>query len=321
MKTNNETANSVDQDLFGDPVVQNPTSAPKNRETRVVEVSPEDCVVWSHNPRNQAHVNEEATLPLAESILASGRQQVAAIGRMSPKGEAPYEVIVGSRRLWAIGWLVTHGHPEFRFRLEIQELNDEDCFQLCAVENMDRADISALEAALEFKRALSAYYDGKQTVMAKHLGKSESWVSRHLRLADLPIAVADAYGCWADLKPIHEPAIRAALKRDRKGLLKRAKELKNQRAQRMKAGERLLTGAQTLKALVGERKPKPMRADADRVMRQSEKATGSYGPTKSPHLVVSSVTEKSINLSVSRHSGLKGPELTKAIEHCLDEYL
>jgi len=150
---------------------------------------------------------------------------------------------------------------------------------------------------------LGAYYDGKQTVLAKHLGKSESWVSRYLPLADLPTAVADAFGCWSDLKPTHEPAIRAAMKRDRKSVLKRAKALKAQTERQLKAGDKLLTGAQTLKALEGEAKPKPLRTTAARAKRLSEEPISSYGPEQSPHLLVSNVTDDSIHLSISRRSG------------------
>ena len=79
MNSTSETSNISDQDLFGDPIIQRPASPPKKRDSTVVEVDPQDCVIWSHNPRNQEHVNEATTLSLAESILASGRQQVLSL--------------------------------------------------------------------------------------------------------------------------------------------------------------------------------------------------------------------------------------------------
>ncbi|WP_171060995.1 hypothetical protein [Poseidonocella sp. HB161398] len=52
--------------------------------------------------------------------------------------------------------------------------------------NRHRRDISDYERACSYAVALGRYYGGRQSVMARRLEISESWLSRRLALARLP---------------------------------------------------------------------------------------------------------------------------------------
>ena len=98
---------------------------------------------------------------------------------------APYEVICGARRHFAISWLRANNYPQFRY-----DLTDEEAFRLADIENRDRADLSDYERARDYAHALDLYYGGKQRNMAARLEVSGAWLSRYLYLARLPEIVS-----------------------------------------------------------------------------------------------------------------------------------
>ncbi|EQB05588.1 MULTISPECIES: ParB/RepB/Spo0J family partition protein [Sphingomonadaceae] len=178
-------------------------------------VDPARCRMWVGHNREYALLTEERCADLIESMKAQGRQEMPAIVRRV-RGEADYdfEVICGARRHWSISWLRSHNYPDFRFLVDIRELSDEEAFRLADIENRAREDLTDLERARDYLRALDAYYEGRQKVMAERIKVTESWLSRYLDLARLPNELMAAFPNPQDLRIKHVTAIKPLLKPD-----------------------------------------------------------------------------------------------------------
>ena len=162
----------------------------KRIKTQTFLVNPSECRIWERHNRNFDRLNEENCADLIESFISSGEQEIPAIVRpVNERGQVKYEIIAGARRFWTVNWLRENNYPSFLYRIEVRNLTDEEAFRISNLENLDRQDISDYERAVDYKNALDLYYHGKQVEMAKRLNKSESWVSRYLTLAQLPIQI------------------------------------------------------------------------------------------------------------------------------------
>lgn len=163
--------------------------------TRTQElVDPARCRMWSGHNREYGLLNEQRCADLIESIKAQGRQEMPAIvRRVAGDPTYDFEVICGARRHWTISWLRAHNYPDFKFLVDIREIGDEEAFRLADIENRARDDLTDLERAKDYLRALDAYYDGRQKTMAERINVSESWLTRYLDLARLPDALMKAF--------------------------------------------------------------------------------------------------------------------------------
>lgn len=157
-------------------------------------VDPARCRMWAGHNRDYALLTEERCADLIESIKAQGRQEIPAIVRRVA-GDPCYdfEVICGARRHWSISWLRSHNYPDFKFLVDVREIGDEEAFRLADIENRARDDLTDLERAKDYLRALDAYYEGRQKTMAERLKVSESWLTRYLDLARLPAELTRAF--------------------------------------------------------------------------------------------------------------------------------
>src|SRR3546814_18613675 len=91
-------------------------------------------------------------------------------------------------------------------------MTDEEAFRIADIENRAREDLSDLERARDYLRALDAYYEGRQKVMAERINVKESWLSRYLDLARLPVELMVAFPNPQDLRIKHVTAIKPLLK-------------------------------------------------------------------------------------------------------------
>ncbi len=179
-------------------------------EKTLLWVDPEECVMWEGHNRAYRLLTEENCRDLIDSMRAQGRQEFPAIVRKRAEG-APYEVICGARRHFAVTWLRANNYPQFRYLIEVRDLTDEEAFRLADLENRDRADLSDFERARDYARALKLYYGGKQKVMAARMEVSQAWLSRYLALARLPEAIVEAFPTIHDLRELHARRLRPAL--------------------------------------------------------------------------------------------------------------
>lgn len=179
------------------------------------QVDPARCRMWEGHNRDYALLTEERCADLIESMKAQGRQEMPAIvRRVSGDPDFDFEVICGARRHWTISWLRAHNYPEFKFLVDVREIGDEEAFRLADIENRARDDLTDLERARDYLRALDLYYEGRQRTMAERLKVSESWLTRYLDLARLPSEIMRAFANPQDLGVRNAIAIKALMKPD-----------------------------------------------------------------------------------------------------------
>ncbi len=177
-------------------------------------IRPADCVVWDGNPRDQPGLNPDSCRSLIDSIAAEGGNRIPVLVRLNPDAsEQPYQLLVGSRRRFAIDWLNHNGRPELRLNALVVELSDEEAFRLADIENRERADICELDRARSYQQAVDRFYGGVQSRMAEALGLSNSQLSRLLALAQLPEEVIQAFATKEELKVRYSELLTPLLRR------------------------------------------------------------------------------------------------------------
>lgn len=181
----------------------------------VEQVDPARCRLWSEHNRDYAKLDETRCADLIESFKAQGRQEVPAIVRRV-RGDPgfDFEVICGARRHWTVSWLRDHNYTDFRFLVEVRDLTDEEAFRISDLENRAREDLSDIERARDYLKALGRHYGGRQKDMAERLKVSEAWLSRYLDLARLPAALVAAFDDPHELKIKHVTQLKPLLKPD-----------------------------------------------------------------------------------------------------------
>ena len=238
-------------------------------------VDPARCRLWAGHNRDYALLNEQRCADLIESLKSQGRQEVPAIVRRV-RGDADhdFEIICGARRHWSVSWLRAHNYPEFRFLVEPRELTDEEAFRLADLENRAREDITDIERARDYLKALEGYYQGHQGRMAERLNVSQSWLSRYLDLARLPDDLMIAFPDPHALRIKHVTMLKPLLKPDdqRKRVTSRAAEL----ARQWQEGGRGLPVVDIIRDLAGAAAdaPKktgvPRKTGSDNILRNRE---------------------------------------------------
>lgn len=190
-------------------------------------VNPTQCRMWARHNRDYQLLNEENCRDLIDGIRSQGRQEFPAIVRRTGNEDVPFEVICGARRHYAISWLQRNNYPQFKYLIEVRDLNDEEAFRLADIENRDREDISDYERAVDYAEAIDHYYGGVQKTMAARLEVSQVWLSRYLDLAKLPSEIVDAYQSKSDIKELHSRSLKPLLKvpSQKKLILERARQL------------------------------------------------------------------------------------------------
>ncbi|WP_018182196.1 ParB/RepB/Spo0J family partition protein [Kaistia granuli] len=135
------------------------------------------------NPRNPRKAFEEADLAdLTASIREKGIMQPILV-RPVPGAVDAYEIIAGERRWRAAQRAGQHDVP-----IIVHDVNDQEALELAIIENVQRADLNALEEALGYQQLIDEF-DYSQTALADVIGKSRPHVANTLRLLKLPPVV------------------------------------------------------------------------------------------------------------------------------------
>jgi len=134
----------------------------------------------ARNPR-RAFPNDELD-ELAASLRERGIIQPIVARPVRGSADA-FEIIAGERRWRAAQRAGLHDVP-----VVIIEATDAEALQLAIIENVQRADLNALEEADGY-RALMEEFGHSQDEIAKIVGKSRSHVANTLRLLKLPETV------------------------------------------------------------------------------------------------------------------------------------
>jgi ParB family chromosome partitioning protein len=132
-----------------------------------------------HQPRQD--FDERGLEDLAQSIRANGVLQPIIVR----PGAIGYEIVAGERRARAARLAGLAAVPAI-----VRRYSDEDTLVLSLVENIQRADLNAIDRALAYRR-LVAHLGVTQEEVARRLGLDPSSVSNMIRLLDLPPEVQD----------------------------------------------------------------------------------------------------------------------------------
>ncbi len=143
-----------------------------------------DLDAISPNPMQPRHPTPLDDLKeLAESIREHGLIQPLVVAH---SGEGAYQLIAGERR-----WRAAKLAGLTRAPVVIKEASPQQMLELALVENIQRADLNALEEA-EAYRQLADEFDLTQEQIAQKVAKSRVAVANSLRLLRLPDAAKRA---------------------------------------------------------------------------------------------------------------------------------
>lgn len=120
----------------------------------------------------------EALQELAASIRAKGVIQPLIV-RAIP-GSDRFEIVAGERRWRAAQLAQLHELPVI-----LRDFSDSEVIEVAIIENIQRADLNAIEEALAFRQLMDRF-GHTQEKLAEALSKSRSHIANLLRLLNLP---------------------------------------------------------------------------------------------------------------------------------------
>ena len=132
------------------------------------------------NPRKD--FKDEELSELADSIRSKGLIQPIIV-RRDPNDANGYEIVAGERRWRAAQKAGLHEVPVI-----VRDLNEKEVLELAIIENVQRADLNAIEEAGGY-RDLIERFNYSQEQLSDIIGKSRSHVANTLRLLKLPSSV------------------------------------------------------------------------------------------------------------------------------------
>jgi ParB family chromosome partitioning protein len=171
------------------------TSATSNAlppDTEIRWLRPEEVAPNPYQPRR--HFDEGELKNLADSIREHGVLQPILVrpvkrpsggkhSQTSDEGDfspLPFQLVAGERR-----WRAAQAAGVTTIPAIVRVVDDQQALELAVIENVQRHDISPLDAALAYRR-LADEFQLSQEKIASRVGKSRSAIANTLRLLDLP---------------------------------------------------------------------------------------------------------------------------------------
>lgn len=132
------------------------------------------------NPDQPRRTFEPAALQeLAESLRSRGVLQPLIV-RPHPADHGLFQIVAGERRWRAAQMAQLHELPVI-----IRDLSDNDVLEIAIIENIQRADLNAIEEAASYRQLMDRF-GHTQEKLAEALNKSRSYIANLLRLLNLP---------------------------------------------------------------------------------------------------------------------------------------
>jgi len=152
-----------------------PPAPDQAAEAGVLNLPIEKIVANAYQPRTA--FDETALQELTNSVLLHGVLQPVMV---RPRGGGRYELIAGERRFRAAQQAGLAEIPAV-----VRALTDEESLTVALIENIQREDLNAMEAARGYRQLLDQF-GLTQTELARQIGKSQSTVAYALSLLRLP---------------------------------------------------------------------------------------------------------------------------------------
>src|ERR1700710_863883 len=121
--------------------------------------------------------------PLADLAASIKEKGVLSPILVRPIGADRYEIVAGERRWRAAQLAQLHDVP-----VVVRELADDQALEIAIIENVQRADLNALEEAAAYEELITKFGRTQEDV-AREVGKSRSHVANTVRLLRLPESV------------------------------------------------------------------------------------------------------------------------------------
>jgi ParB/RepB/Spo0J family partition protein len=175
-----------------------------------IEQIPLSEIIAGDNDRLQ--FNEDALQELADSIAAIGLAQPITVRPLMQDGEAIglYQIVAGERRFRACKLLGLETMPAL-----VRSMSDSDAARVMLAENLQRVDISPLEAAKAFRKRIDQF-GWTVAEIAAHANVRPEMVSRRLKL--LGLCPEAAFLLERNNLPIGHAEVMAALDSNRQML-------------------------------------------------------------------------------------------------------
>ena len=126
----------------------------------------------------------EALQELAASLKQRGVLQPLIV-RPHPRDHGLYQIVAGERRWRAAQMAQLHEMPVI-----IRDMSDTEVLEVAIIENIQRADLNAIEEAASFRQLMDRF-GHTQERLAEALNKSRSHIANLLRLLSLPDSVQE----------------------------------------------------------------------------------------------------------------------------------
>jgi ParB family chromosome partitioning protein len=163
--------------LMGDAEREQPLDSDGTRAEGVRMVAVGDIRPHPDQPRR--HFDEDKLEELAQSIAERGVLQPIVLRKVG----TGYQIVAGERRWRAAQRARLHEVPAL-----VRDLSDTETLEIAIIENIQRADLNAIEEAEAYQR-LVADFGHSQDALGKLVHKSRSHIANLLRLLDLPVSV------------------------------------------------------------------------------------------------------------------------------------
>lgn len=147
----------------------------KDLSSSIAMISPEFIEANPYQPRTE--FDAEQLMELAKSIKISGLIQPVTVRSL---GGNSYQLISGERRLRASKMAGIKEIPAY-----IRVANDQEMLEMALVENIQRADLNALEIAISYQRLMDEC-NLTHEALSERVGKDRSTVTNYIRLLKLP---------------------------------------------------------------------------------------------------------------------------------------
>lgn len=138
------------------------------------------------NPDQPRKLFDERDLDeLASSLREKGIIQPLIVRPAITGQKGAYQIVAGERRWRAAARAQIHEVPVI-----VRDFNDTEVLEFGIIENVQRADLNAVEEALAYNQLIQGH-GHTQDAVAKAMGKSRSHITNLLRLLTLPNDVQD----------------------------------------------------------------------------------------------------------------------------------
>ena len=155
--------------------------SPEPAEDGVQQIAIDKIIANTYQPRSE--FDQAALEELTASVLAHGVLQPVMV---RPRGGGRFELIAGERRFRA-----ARQAGLTRIPVVIRQMTDEESLTVALIENIQREDLNAMEAARGYKQLLDQF-GLTQAELARQIGKSQSTVAYALSLLRLPSEMQDS---------------------------------------------------------------------------------------------------------------------------------